>query len=78
MQTLHSADRSGTSAPVGLAGRLGRWSSEHRAKAILGWIVLLLVAVVAAGAGAKLLSNSVPETSARPPEKELRARSLPQ
>jgi uncharacterized membrane protein YdfJ with MMPL/SSD domain len=58
MQTLHSADRSGTSAPVGLAGRLGRWSSEHRAKAILGWIVLLLVAVVAAGAGAKLLSNS--------------------
>jgi putative drug exporter of the RND superfamily len=42
----------------GIAERLGRWSSEHRAKAILLWIALLLVAVVAAGSGAKMLSNA--------------------
>jgi RND superfamily putative drug exporter len=42
----------------GIAERLGRWSSEHRAKAILFWIALLLVAVVATGSGAKMLSNA--------------------
>ncbi len=42
----------------GIAERLGRWSSEHRAKAILFWIALLLVAVVAASSGAKMLSNA--------------------
>jgi putative drug exporter of the RND superfamily len=42
----------------GIAERLGRWSSEHRAKAILFWIALLLVAVVAAGSGSKMLSNA--------------------
>jgi uncharacterized membrane protein YdfJ with MMPL/SSD domain len=40
----------------GIAARLGRWSSEHRAKAILAWIALLLVAVAAASVGAKTLS----------------------
>jgi uncharacterized membrane protein YdfJ with MMPL/SSD domain len=43
---------------AGIAERLGRWSSEHRAKAIILWIALLLVAVVAAGSGAKMLSNA--------------------
>jgi uncharacterized membrane protein YdfJ with MMPL/SSD domain len=42
----------------GIAARLGRWSSEHRAKAILAWIALLLVALVAASVGAKTLSPS--------------------
>jgi uncharacterized membrane protein YdfJ with MMPL/SSD domain len=42
----------------GIAARLGRWSSEHRANAILAWIALLLVALVAAGVGAKTLSPS--------------------
>jgi putative drug exporter of the RND superfamily len=42
----------------GIAARLGRWSSEHRAKAILAWIALLLVALAAAGVGAKTLSPS--------------------
>jgi uncharacterized membrane protein YdfJ with MMPL/SSD domain len=42
----------------GIAARLGRWSSEHRAKAILAWIALLLVALAAAGVGAKTLSAS--------------------
>jgi putative drug exporter of the RND superfamily len=42
----------------GVAARLGRWSSEHRAKAILAWIALLLVALAAAGVGAKTLSPS--------------------
>jgi uncharacterized membrane protein YdfJ with MMPL/SSD domain len=43
---------------VGIAGRLGRWSSEHRAKAILAWLALVLVAVAAASGGSKLLSAS--------------------
>ena len=42
----------------GIAARLGRWSSEHRAKAILAWIALLLVALAAASVGAKTLSPS--------------------
>jgi uncharacterized membrane protein YdfJ with MMPL/SSD domain len=42
----------------GIAARLGRWSSEHRAKAILAWIALLLVALATAGVGAKTLSPS--------------------
>jgi uncharacterized membrane protein YdfJ with MMPL/SSD domain len=43
---------------VGIAQRLGRWSSEHPARAIFVWIALLLVAFIAAGSGAKMLSNS--------------------
>jgi hypothetical protein len=42
----------------GIAERLGRWSSEHRTKAIFGWLALLLVALVAASGGAKLLTAS--------------------
>jgi uncharacterized membrane protein YdfJ with MMPL/SSD domain len=38
--------------------RLGRWSSEHRARAILLWLALLLFAIVATGVGAKTLSSS--------------------
>jgi putative drug exporter of the RND superfamily len=43
---------------LGIAERLGRWSSEHRAKAILLWVALLLFAVVAASVGSKMLSAS--------------------
>ncbi len=42
----------------GLTERLGRWGSEHRVRAILLWLALLLVAIVAAGVGAKTLSSS--------------------
>jgi RND superfamily putative drug exporter len=41
----------------GIAERLGRWSSQHRKKAILLWIALLLFAILASG-GAKMLSNA--------------------
>jgi RND superfamily putative drug exporter len=43
---------------VGIAERLARWSSEHRAKAILLWVGLLLFAFVAASSGSKMLSAS--------------------
>jgi uncharacterized membrane protein YdfJ with MMPL/SSD domain len=43
---------------IGIAGRVGRWSSDHRAKAILAWVGLLLFAVVAASSGSRLLSAS--------------------
>jgi uncharacterized membrane protein YdfJ with MMPL/SSD domain len=43
---------------MGIAERLGRWSARHRAKALLAWVALVLVAFVAAGAGDRLLSSS--------------------
>src|SRR4029078_9579503 len=42
----------------GVAARLGRWRSEHRAKGILIWIALLLLALAATGVVAKTLSAS--------------------
>jgi len=44
------------SHPGGLAARLGRWSAEHRKKAVLLWTALLLVALVLGGVGSKKLS----------------------
>jgi RND superfamily putative drug exporter len=41
---------------TGLAARLGSWSAEHRKKAILLWVALLLVGVLATGVGSKKLS----------------------
>jgi putative drug exporter of the RND superfamily len=40
----------------GLAARLGSWSAEHRKKAILLWVAILLVGMLAAGVGSKKLS----------------------
>jgi uncharacterized membrane protein YdfJ with MMPL/SSD domain len=47
-----------TRGETGLAGRLGRWSIEHRVKAILTWLALVLVAIVASSTGERLLSKS--------------------
>jgi len=47
-----------TQGKTGLAGRLGYWSIEHRFKAILAWIALVLVAIVASSTGERLLSQS--------------------
>ena len=47
-----------TRGTTGLAGQLGRWSIEHRFKAIFAWLALVLVAIVAASAGERLLSQS--------------------
>jgi RND superfamily putative drug exporter len=47
-----------TRGETGLAGRLGRWSIEHRVKAILAWLALVLVAIVASNTGERLLSKS--------------------
>jgi putative drug exporter of the RND superfamily len=40
----------------GLAARLGSWSARHRNKAILLWIAVLLVGLLATGVGSKKLS----------------------
>jgi RND superfamily putative drug exporter len=40
----------------GLAARLGSWSAQHRNKAILLWIAVLLVGLLATGVGSKKLS----------------------
>jgi RND superfamily putative drug exporter len=47
-----------TRGKTGLAGQLGHWSIEHRFKAILAWLTLVLVAIVASGTGERLLSQS--------------------
>ncbi len=44
------------SKEMSIAARLGRWSAEHRKKAVLGWIALLLIAVAAGSVGAKKLA----------------------
>src|SRR3954462_6883881 len=37
-----------------LAARAGRWSAQHRWKAVLGWLALVIVAIVAgSGTGTK-------------------------
>jgi uncharacterized membrane protein YdfJ with MMPL/SSD domain len=42
----------------GLAARLGAWSAEHRAKAILIWVAVLVLGLAAAGVGSKKLSTA--------------------
>jgi uncharacterized membrane protein YdfJ with MMPL/SSD domain len=56
MKTRHSKQRLSGSAPRGLAARLGGWSAEHRKKAILLWVAILLVGLAATGVGSKKLS----------------------
>jgi uncharacterized membrane protein YdfJ with MMPL/SSD domain len=51
----HAKNRSGN-APVGIAARLGSWSAEHRKTAVLGWLVLVLIALAAGNVGSKKLS----------------------
>src|SRR5512132_2044783 len=42
---------------LGIAARAGRWSARHRAKAIIGWLVfVLLAAAIAGSAGRKELT----------------------
>src|SRR6266480_73562 len=43
---------------AGIAARLGGWSTEHRRKAIFGWIGLLLVSIVIGSVGAKKLTTA--------------------
>jgi uncharacterized membrane protein YdfJ with MMPL/SSD domain len=44
---------------LGLAGRAGRWSAQHRKTAIWGWILFVVAAIAVGGAlGTKTLSDS--------------------
>jgi uncharacterized membrane protein YdfJ with MMPL/SSD domain len=57
METLRfTPARPRRSARSGLAARLGRWSAEHRGKAILLWVAVLLLGLALAGVGSKKLS----------------------
>ena len=47
--------------PSNLAGRVGRWSAQHRRTAILGWIVFVVVAVLVGG---KIGQNDLDESAA--------------
>ncbi|HEX8103198.1 MAG TPA: MMPL family transporter [Solirubrobacteraceae bacterium] len=47
------------SSPGGFAARAGRWSARHRKTAIAGWLLFVVLAVVAGGAvGKNLLTTS--------------------
>src|ERR1700761_8239008 len=44
---------------LGLAGRAGRWSAQHRKAAICGWIAFVVAAIVVGGGfGTKTLTES--------------------
>ena len=44
---------------LGIAAPAGRWSARHRAKAIVGWLVfVLLVAAIGGSAGRKELTGA--------------------
>ena len=34
---------------IAIVARIGRWSARHRAKAIVGWLVFVLVAAMIGG-----------------------------
>jgi putative drug exporter of the RND superfamily len=52
----HAQKRSGAAPSVGIAARLGGWSAKHRKKAVVGWLVLVLIAIAAGNVGSKKLS----------------------
>jgi RND superfamily putative drug exporter len=52
----HTRNSPGAPRPVGIAARLGSWSAEHRKKAVLGWLVLVLIALAAGNVGSKKLT----------------------
>jgi uncharacterized membrane protein YdfJ with MMPL/SSD domain len=52
----HTQNRSGAAPSVGIAARLGGWSAEHRKKAVVGWLVLVLIAIAAGNVGSKKLT----------------------
>ena len=46
------------SSPRNIAARAGRWSAQHRKKAILGWLAFVIVAVFIGGSvGTKTLGD---------------------
>jgi uncharacterized membrane protein YdfJ with MMPL/SSD domain len=52
----HTQKDSGAPSPVGIAARLGSWSAEHRKMAVLGWLLLVLIAIAAGNVGSKELT----------------------
>src|SRR5687768_18609070 len=51
-------DSSPRNSPRNLAARAGRWSAQHRKKAIFGWLAFVIIAVFIGGSvGTKTLEN---------------------
>ncbi len=44
--------------PRGIAARIGGWSTTHRKKAVLGWILFVIIGVLLSGAGQRTLSTA--------------------
>jgi putative drug exporter of the RND superfamily len=56
MRLLRHTQNRAAAPRVGIAARLGGWSAEHRKKAVLGWLLLVIIAIAAGNVGAKELS----------------------
>src|ERR687890_446074 len=50
-QTGRMTERSNTKSTNNLAARAGRWSAQHRKKAIFGWLAFVILAVFIGGSG---------------------------
>jgi putative drug exporter of the RND superfamily len=48
--------KTGGAPPVGIAARLGSWSATHRKKAVLLWLLLVVLALAAGNVGSEKLS----------------------
>ena len=47
------------SQPSNIAARMGRWSAQHRKKAVLGWLAFVVIAVIAGmQVGMRMLSTT--------------------
>ena len=47
------------SPPSNIAARMGRWSAQHRKKAVLGWLAFVVIAVIAGmQVGMRMLSTT--------------------
>src|SRR5919107_3573799 len=57
-QTGRMTERSNTKSTNNLAARAGRWSAQHRKKAIFGWLAFVILAVFIGGSvGTKTLTD---------------------
>jgi uncharacterized membrane protein YdfJ with MMPL/SSD domain len=57
--TIKRGAQMSPSQPSNIAARMGRWSAQHRKKAVLGWLAFVVIAVIAGMAvGMRMLSST--------------------
>ena len=57
--TITGGAQMSPSQPSNIAARMGRWSAQHRKKAVLGWLAFVVIAVIAGmTVGMRMLSST--------------------